>query len=52
MFIIEGILPFLFPEKWREAFRRLIGLSDGQIRFFGLTAMIVGLLILFATGLF
>jgi len=52
MLILEGLMPFLFPDKWREAFRRMIALSDGQIRFFGLTAMLAGLLILSATGLF
>jgi uncharacterized protein YjeT (DUF2065 family) len=41
--VIEGMLPFLAPETWRETFRRLMELSDGQIRFFGLTSMIVGL---------
>ena len=47
MLIIEGLLPFLAPEFWREAFRRLIALSDGQLRFIGLTAMLAGLLLLF-----
>lgn len=45
--VIEGILPFLAPGLWREAFRRLIELNDGQIRFFGLTAMLAGVLLLF-----
>ncbi len=49
MLVIEGILPFLAPGMWREAFRRLTELSDGQIRFFGLTSMIAGLLLLFFT---
>ena len=49
MLVIEGILPFLAPGIWREAFRRLTELSDGQIRFFGLTSMMVGLLLLFLT---
>ncbi|HEY8069428.1 MAG TPA: DUF2065 domain-containing protein [Burkholderiales bacterium] len=44
--VIEGLLPFLAPEIWRETFRRLMALSDGQIRFFGLTSMIVGLALL------
>ena len=44
--VIEGMLPFLAPEIWRETFRRLMALSDGQIRFFGLTSMIVGLALL------
>ena len=47
MLVIEGILPFLFPAKWRETFRRVTQLSDGQIRFFGLSSMIAGLLLLF-----
>ena len=47
MLVIEGLFPFLAPSAWRETFRRLILLSDGQIRFFGLTSMLAGL-ILFA----
>ncbi|HPP47099.1 MAG TPA: DUF2065 domain-containing protein [Accumulibacter sp.] len=46
MLIIEGLLPFVAPSTWRETFRRLISLSDGQIRFIGLTAMIIGLVLL------
>lgn len=50
MLVIEGILPFLFPAQWREIFRRIIQFSDGQIRFFGLTSMLAGLLLfLFVT---
>ena len=45
MLVIEGILPFLFPAHWRETFRRIIQFSDGQIRFFGLTSMLAGLLL-------
>ena len=47
MLVIEGILPFLVPGLWRETFRRLIELSDGQIRFIGLTSMLAGLLLLY-----
>ena len=47
MLIIEGLLPFLAPSVWRETFRRIMQLSDGQIRFFGLTSMLVGLILLF-----
>lgn len=46
MLVIEGILPFLFPAQWRETFRRITQLSDGQIRFFGLSSMLTGLLLL------
>ena len=46
MLIIEGVLPFLMPQLWRETFRRLTEMSDGQIRFIGLTSMLAGLLLL------
>jgi len=47
MLIIEGILPFLMPAVWRETFRRLTEMSDGQIRFIGLSSMLVGLMFLY-----
>jgi uncharacterized protein YjeT (DUF2065 family) len=49
MLIIEGVLPFLLPTLWRDAFRRLTEMSDGQIRFIGLSSMLAGLLLLFLT---
>ena len=48
MLIIEGALPFLAPSLWRDTFRRVTQLSDGQIRFFGLTSMLIGLLLALA----
>jgi uncharacterized protein len=47
MLVIEGVLPFLVPQMWRETFRRLTEMSDGQVRFIGLTSMLVGLLLLY-----
>lgn len=47
MLILEGMLPFLSPQTWREAFRKLIEINDHQIRFIGLTSMLIGLMILF-----
>jgi hypothetical protein len=49
MFVIEGLLPFLAPRLWRETFRRLTEMSDGQIRFIGLSAMVIGVLLLAVT---
>ena len=46
MLIIEGLLPFLAPGLWRETFRRITEMSDGQVRFIGLTSMIAGALLL------
>ena len=42
LLIFEGILPLLAPRVWREAFRRLVDLSDGQLRFIGLTSILIG----------
>lgn len=47
MLVIEGLLPFLAPRAWRDTFRRITELADGQIRFFGLSSMIAGLLLLY-----
>jgi uncharacterized protein YjeT (DUF2065 family) len=47
MLVIEGILPFTAPKLWRETFRTLTEMSDGQIRFAGLISMAIGLVVLF-----
>lgn len=49
MLVLEGVLPFLAPAAWREAFSRMIQLKDGQLRFMGLVSMLAGLLLLFLT---
>jgi uncharacterized protein YjeT (DUF2065 family) len=46
MLILEGVLPFLAPMLWRDTFRKITQMTDGQIRFVGLSSMIVGLLLL------
>jgi uncharacterized protein len=47
MLVIEGMLPFLMPTVWRETFRRLIEMSDGQLRFIGMSSMLLGLFLLY-----
>lgn len=47
MLVIEGLLPFMLPKLWREAFRKLVTLTDGQLRFVGITSMLAGLLLLY-----
>ncbi len=44
--VLEGLLPLLAPRVWREAFRRLIELSDGQLRFVGLISIGIGAIVL------
>lgn len=49
MLVLEGVLPFLAPSIWRQTFLRITQMADGQLRFMGLTSMLVGLLILIFT---
>jgi len=46
MLVVEGLLPFLSPQSWRSVFERATRMSDGQIRFLGLSSMIAGLAML------
>lgn len=46
MLVLEGVMPFLAPSAWRDTFRRVTELNDGQIRFMGLVSMLIGLVIL------
>lgn len=45
-FLLEGILPLLAPGRWRRTFLQIAQLSDGQIRFLGLAAVLFGILLL------
>jgi hypothetical protein len=47
MLVIEGLLPFVLPDLWRNSFRKLVSLTDGQLRFVGITSMLSGLLMLY-----
>lgn len=46
MLVFEGLLPFSSPQSWRDLFERATRMSDGQIRFIGLTSMLFGLVML------
>ena len=41
--ILEGLMPFVAPNAWRRAFTQLLQMEAGQIRFFGLLALLGGL---------
>lgn len=47
MLVVEGLLPFISPPAWRRVFERAMKLSDGQVRFLGLSSMLAGLLLLY-----
>jgi uncharacterized protein YjeT (DUF2065 family) len=46
MLVLEGLLPFFSPSAWRQVFLRATQMSDGQIRFVGLSSMLIGVLLL------
>ena len=46
MLVVEGLLPYISPVQWRAVIERATRLSDGQIRFIGLSSMIAGLVML------
>ncbi len=48
--VIEGLMPFISPGGWRRMFAQLLQLNDGQIRFFGLFSILIGLLLLWLTS--
>ena len=45
--VLEGILPFLAPRAWRDGFRKMLELTDGQLRSMGLISMLAGLGVVF-----
>jgi uncharacterized protein YjeT (DUF2065 family) len=47
VFVLEGILPFLNPRRYRLMMTELLGLGDRGLRTLGLLSMIAGLLTLY-----
>lgn len=47
VFVIEGMLPFISPAKYRQMVSEITRLSDSHIRNIGLVVMVAGLLLLF-----
>jgi len=44
--IIEGMLPFLSPDGWRQAMIQAGKLSDKTLRTIGLISMVLGVVVL------
>ena len=47
LLILEGIIPFLNPEGLKKMFAMALQQDDSTLRFMGLSAMIVGLVLLY-----
>ena len=45
--VIEGILPFLSPNRWRRLAVSIANVDDTTVRFVGLASMVLGVVILY-----
>lgn len=46
MLVLEGVVPLMAPQAWKQTFRRMLEFTDGQLRFVGLASMLGGLLLI------
>jgi uncharacterized protein YjeT (DUF2065 family) len=44
--ILEGLMPLLSPSVWRSTFQSILKLQDGQLRFFGMCSVLIGLVLI------
>lgn len=42
MLIVEGMMPFLAPARWKQLLASLGQLTDRQVRLSGLASMLIG----------
>ena len=50
MLVLEGLLPMVAPTRWRRLFEQMLQLQDGQIRFFGVFMVLIGLALVWWIG--
>ncbi|MDG6773122.1 DUF2065 domain-containing protein [Thiomicrorhabdus sp. ZW0627] len=46
VFILEGLLPFVFPEFWRKVMTEAVQLSEKQLRVMGFLSLSIGMVLL------
>lgn len=46
--VVEGFMPFVSPAVWRRTFLQILQLRDGQLRFFGLCSLVLGLVLIWS----
>ncbi|MCC5791893.1 MAG: DUF2065 domain-containing protein [Legionellaceae bacterium] len=46
VFVLEGLLPFASPKKWKQMLFRVIQCDDRVLRLAGFISMIVGVVLL------
>jgi hypothetical protein len=47
MLVIEGIIPFLYPARWRQLVATLADIDNSTLRMMGLGSMIAGIILLY-----
>ncbi|WP_211830016.1 MULTISPECIES: DUF2065 domain-containing protein [Kistimonas] len=47
LLVLEGILPFLYPQRWRRLVEQLATVDDRTLRICGLISMLAGTLLLY-----
>lgn len=47
MLILEGVIPFLYPAKWRNLVAALAGIDNRTLRLTGLASMAAGVVLLY-----
>ena len=47
MLVIEGIIPFLYPDRWRRLVATLADIDNTALRLVGLGSMIAGVILLY-----
>jgi len=47
MLVIEGIIPFLYPQRWRQLVASLAEIDNSTLRRIGLGSMVAGLILLY-----
>lgn len=47
LLVLEGILPFLYPTRWRRLVVNLATITDRQLRIMGLLTMLIGIGLLY-----
>lgn len=47
MLVFEGIIPFLYPHRWRSLVASLATVNDKQLRSMGLVSMVLGASLLY-----
>lgn len=47
MLILEGVIPFLYPDRWKNVVKKLAEVDSRSMRMMGLASMLIGALSLY-----